>query len=107
MIDADTSRVDQRDLQLQKALEEAGSEVRRADEAIVHLIPKRNVETWVLCLNGEQVYEVTDYSQRGDVDARIPAAAATFFKWSRTNAVLPEHCVPSLGAAIPEARRLE
>ncbi len=28
-------------------------------------------------------------------------------QWTRPNATPPPHCVPSLGAAIPEIRRIE
>jgi hypothetical protein len=106
-IDADTGEVDRRVRQLREALEQAGLAARANGETIVHLIPKRSVETWIVCLSGEQAVELTDYSRRGDVDALIPAAAATLFAWSRPNAMPPANCVPSLSAAIPEVRRLE
>jgi hypothetical protein len=76
-------------------------------EVIVHLIPKRNVETWILCLNDRSVDEITDYSGEGGIDGLIPRAAVTFFEWSRPNATPPTHCVDSLLAAIPEVRRLD
>lgn len=106
-IDADAGPVDQRHRQLRQALQDAGLEIRGNDEAIVHLIPKRNVETWILCLNGEQVNEVIDYSRKEGVYKLIATSAATLFQWSRPNAAVPTHCVPSLEAAIPEMRRLE
>ena len=106
-IDADRGDVDRRLRQLREALEQAGLAARTDGEAIVHLIPKRSVETWILCLSGRQVDEITDYSQEGDVDRLIPSAARTFFEWSRANTTPPAHCVPSLLSAIPEVRRLE
>jgi hypothetical protein len=106
-IDSDTDEVDRRLRQLREALEQARLSARAAAEVIVHLIPKRNVETWILCLSGSQVEEITDYSHEGNVDTLIAAAALTFFEWSRPHATPPLHCVPSLSAAIPEVRRLE
>lgn len=106
-IDADTGDVDRRLRQFREALEQAGLATRSEGEAIVHLIPKRTVETWVLCLSGRQVDEDTDYSRDGGIDELIKPAAITFFDWSRPNAAPPGHCVPSLLAAIPEVRRLE
>ena len=106
-IDADTGDVGQRLRQLQKALDQAGIATRDEAEAIVHLIPKRTVETWVLCLSGRQVDENTDYSREAGIDELIKPAAITFFSWSRPNATPPALCVPSLLAAIPEVRRLE
>ena len=105
-IDADVGDLDRRIRQLQETLEHAGLAARTDDETIVHLIPKRSIETWILCLVGIQVDEVTDYRQRADVDNRIATSAQTFFQWSRPNAAPPAHCVPSLRAAIPEVRRL-
>lgn len=106
-IDADTGDVDRRLRQLREALDHSGADARADGEVIVHLIPKRNVETWILCLSGRQVDEVTDYRHDGDADRLIPTAAVTFFGWSRMNATPPAHCVPSLTAAIIEVRRLE
>jgi hypothetical protein len=67
-IDADTGDADRRLRQFREALEQAGFGARTEDEAIVHLIPKRNVETWVLCLSGRRVDENTDYSIEGGID---------------------------------------
>ena len=106
-IDADVGDVDRRLRQLREALEQAGSATRTDGEAIVHLIPRRSVETWILCLSDRPVDEITDYRQEGDVDRFIPTAALTFFAWSRVNATPPAHCVPSLLSAVPEVRRLE
>lgn len=80
---------------------------RTAREEIVHLIPKRNVETWILCLTGTAVDEIEDYSHRANINKLTPKAAETFYEWTRPNATLPTHCIPSLAAAIPEAQRLE
>jgi len=104
-IDADTSEVSQRCRQLRETLKAADERPRTNEETIVHLIPKRNIETWIFCLNGKAVDETTDYSRR-DVDGLIIDAASSFFDWTRSQATLPSHCVPSLVEAIPEANRL-
>jgi hypothetical protein len=103
VIDADTEEVARRCNQLEEALGAA----RGAKERIVHLIPKRNIETWILCLDGETVDEGEDYRKARGIEVRIGPAAQTFFNWTRPNAVPPSHCIPSLYAAIPEAHRLE
>ncbi len=99
VIDADTDEVSRRVRQLREAL---GTSARRDDEAIVHLIPRRNIETWILHLNGEEVDEEEDYRRR-DVDDLIPTAAASFHAWA---ALTPERCLPSLLGAIEETKRL-
>ncbi len=106
-IDADNHDVDWRARQLRESLKQADLRQREKSEAIVHLIPKRNVETWILCLNDKSVDESTDYSQHKGIDGLIPSAAGTLFIWSRPNAILPMSCVPSLSTAIPEIRRME
>jgi hypothetical protein len=107
VIDADTKEVSERHHQLRDTLKQARSAARVDSEAIVHLIPKRNVETWILCLSGQEVDEVTDYHNERSIDQLIANAGAIFFHWTRPNAALPSNCIPSLSAAIPEARRLE
>ena len=92
--------------QFRESLEHAGLTARAANEAIAHLVPKRNVETWILCLNGKVVDEHTNY-KRENVDGLIAPAAVTFLEWSRPGAEVPASCVPSLLAALPEVRRLE
>jgi hypothetical protein len=99
VIDADTQTVTHRLRQLKEAL---GSDARRDNEAIVHFIPKRNIETWILHLNGEQVDQEADHRNR-DVDDMISAAATIFHVWA---AQPPTDCLPSLSAAIQETKRL-
>ena len=72
----------------------------------MHLIPRRHIETWILCLTGEDVNETTDYHGR-EVDGQIKTAASTLFGWSRPSTEPPERCVHSLHLAMPDVRRLE
>lgn len=106
-IDADTIEVQQRERQLQEALEQAQMERRSERDQIVHLIPKRNIETWFRCLNGIDANEQTDYKNRQDVvvSALIKPAAVAFLEGSR-NAEIPKHWVQSLCIAVLEIQRL-
>ena len=106
-VDADTGDVNRRLFQLSDALIQAQLASRAGGELIAHLIPKRSIETWILCLNDRHVDEDTDYSQEAGIDRQIPSAAIAFFEWSRANVTPPGHCIPSLRLAIPEVRRLE
>ena len=92
---------------LREALAAQNLQDRTDTERIVHLIPKRSVERWILCLDGEVVDEETDYSDRREVDIRIPRAASNFFDWFRRSAGVPLHCLASLRTGIVEVRRLE
>src|SRR5271155_2525999 len=55
MIDADTGSVGDRRQQLERALRDVDESARGPSEAILNLIPRRNVETWILCLNSHEV----------------------------------------------------
>jgi hypothetical protein len=103
VIDADAGEVARRRSQLEEQLQRP----RKAHERIVHFIPKRNIETWILCLDGEIVDEIEDHHSDRGIEDRIGSAARVFFDWTRPNASVPDRCVPSLRAAIPEAQRLE
>lgn len=61
MIDEDTSATAPRVMKLAQALEEGGHDPRSEDEAIVHVIPARNIETWIAYLQGQGVDEVNEY----------------------------------------------
>jgi hypothetical protein len=77
-------------------------------EQVARLIPKRNVETWILGLNEVQVDEVTDYKRtHNDWAALIRTAAVTLFEWTRPNARIPASCVDSLQHGIRELSRLD
>jgi hypothetical protein len=106
-IDADVGDVGRRIRQLDESLTAEGLSQRTAGERIVHLIPKRNIETWIFNLNSRPVDEETDFSRAAGVDEMITSAARTLFEWTRLNAIIPPHCVPSLRLAIEELKRLE
>jgi hypothetical protein len=105
-IDADALEVTTRARQLEEKLAERGLPGRADDEAIIHLIPKRNIETWILYLTGAAVNEETDYRHDARIDAGLPAASIELFARSRPNAAPEAGCIPSLCAAISETRRL-
>lgn len=74
-IDADTETVAERGRQLEEALKKAGEDARRSSESIALLIPKRHIETWIVCLTGQTVDETTDYKSTKDLDSKIQQAA--------------------------------
>jgi hypothetical protein len=109
VVDADTHSVQERLAQLDRVLHDAG--VRPLDsntEQIARLIPKRNVETWILCLNDVPVDEVTDYKRtHNDWTALIRTAVVTLYEWTWPNARIPAKCVDSLQRGIRELSRLD
>lgn len=104
VIDADTGTVEDRLRQLADAL--AVQQISAIDpnaEQIARLVPKRNIETWILCLNREPVAEENDYKKtRDDWNRLIPPAAENLIEWARSNVELPAHVVQSLRQGIEE-----
>ncbi len=107
VLDADNSAVEKRVEQLKMELIQADLNPRTANEKIVHLIPRRNIETWVLSLTGSDVDEQADYKQENGIDSKLHEAAAAFWDLARSHAVPPNNGLPSLLKAIHELRRLE
>lgn len=108
VIDADVGTVQDRLRQLDQALRESGKDpVDATTEHIARLAPKRNIETWTLCLNGHAVDEETDYKKKNhDWTQLIPPAAEILFQWTRPNVEPPAHCIDSLQNGIRELKRL-
>jgi len=108
VIDADTHTVQDRLVQLDQALKDGRKEpVDVEREQIARLVPKRNVETWILCLNMRVVDEKADYKRPAeDWDNLIPQAAETLSEWTHQEAEPPNHCVDSLRKGIKELNRL-
>lgn len=108
VIDADAHTVQDRWRQLDQALKDAEKPpVDVEHEKIVRLIPKRNIETWILCLIEQTVDEETDYKNtRNDWSELIPPAAETLFQWARQGVGLPSCCIESLRTGVKELNRL-
>jgi hypothetical protein len=108
VIDADTHTVQDRWRQLDQTLEDVGKQrVDVEHDQIARLVPKRNIETWILCLNGHAVDEEADYKRtRDDWSDLIPKAAETLAEWTHQNAELPNHCIDSLRSGATELNRL-
>jgi len=107
VVDADTHTVEQRLQQLEQVLEDARQQAIGASEHVARLVPKRNVETWILCLNEHSVNEATDYKRAShDWNTLIPTAAEVLHEWAQSDAELPNHCIDSLRRGVRELKRL-
>lgn len=94
--DADTGSVETRVRELNDQVQ------RRADERILLMIPRRNIETWIRYLCGAPVDEATDYKTR-DPDADACRAAAVKLAVTRE---APEDAPDSLRRFFQELRRV-
>lgn len=107
VIDADRGDIGRRLRQFEEALESARESPRDGVDKVAHFVAKRNIETWILFLAGREVDEDSDYSHEVIGGKKIKDAAAAFHGLTRPNALQPHRSIPSLLAAVPEARRLE
>jgi hypothetical protein len=106
--DADNLSLPERLAQLDRGLAGAGLDPIRIDEQIARLIPRRNVETWILYLNAVAVDEEIDYKRtRNDWVQLTRPAAERLYAWTRPNTRLPDVCIPSLQHGIAELCRLD
>lgn len=108
IIDADVHTVEDRLVQLNRALTDLGEEAVRDQDRVARLVPKRNVETWILCLNDEPgLDEDTDYTrERRHWHDMIPPAARMLCQWTQSPAAPPAHCLSSLQIGVHELRRI-
>ncbi len=108
LIDADILTVQQRTQQLDQALTEAAIQTVDRDEAkIGRLIPRRNIETWILALIEKSVNEEIDYKKtRNDWSSLVRDATGVLYTWTRPNAPIPRACVNSLRLGVVELRKL-
>jgi hypothetical protein len=108
MIDADKHSVQYRLEQLAQVLKDSHEPPLATSDKIARLIPKRNVETWILCLNDKHTLdEAADYTQeRHDWHELIPVAAETLSQWTHSKIEPPAYCVSSLRIGVKELKRL-
>ena len=105
VIDADAHTVRDRKSQLDEKLAESGMELRQPSEGIVAWVPKRNIETWLVQLEGGEANEQDDYKHR--VKTRnYRDQARTFVRYYRDNEHHPPNLVPSMLDAFEETGRI-
>jgi hypothetical protein len=95
--DADTGTVEARVQGLDDQVQ------RRADERILLMIPRRNIETWIRYLCGAPVDEVTNYKPK-EPDAEACRAAAVKLAATRS---APDDAPDSLRRFFQELRRVD
>lgn len=114
VLDADTMTVQERLDTLDRALLSVGQNpIDPNQDKIARLIPKRNVETWILflTLKGEAdppIDETTDYKRTRtgeEWSALIPAAVETLCAWTRPSAALPTNLIAGLRLSVGEISR--
>ena len=113
MLDADTKTVQERLEALDDALKSAGQKpIDLNRDPIARLIPKRNVETWILVLGLEPTAppadEEFDYKPTKSAEewtALVPTAATTLLAWMRPSATLHANLIDSLRRGIREIPR--
>ena len=114
LVDADVRTVQERLDELDRGLDAIGQpRVDPNRDPIARVIPRRNIETWILLLSGPasarlEVNETQDYKQSKsaeDWSALIPAAAEALFALTRPSIAPPRTMIDSLRRGIREISR--
>lgn len=100
VIDADTKEVQDRINEFEKACNIKQVQFRVNDDAVAISVPKRNIETWIYYLNGQQVNE-TDAYQKLERERLCQPAIKNLVKLCKTTG-LAEDAPSSLVAACHE-----
>jgi len=115
VVDADTGTIAQRLGSLNKALkssnEQRVKDICIENERIARLIPRRQIETWILALNDVPVKETKDYKRSTefrhyDWDRNVLPASKRFWDLTRPNFVKPDGLIASLCHAVDEVSRV-
>jgi len=113
VIDADQGTVENRQLQLDSAVKSANLSLRDSNESIVHLIPKRHIETWLAFLdNANDVNETEKYKPQYSFHKRESEAHSLIDKFTELFRLFRNHQsvpnrLPSLTQAFQELERLQ
>lgn len=92
-IDADENTVQYRYQQLNEELDAKGLDRRKPDEQICLLVPKRNIETWIYALLGNNVNESESYPKL-EKESDCQPAVKELVQFVRKDC--PEDLIPSL-----------
>ena len=97
--------VQDRRSELEQACLNAGVPPVQSNEPVIHLIPRRNIETWIrFFLNGPPVDEHTAYEHLSRPSDASPAAEA--FVAHARNHTLPPNAPASLIPSLQEFRKI-
>lgn len=103
--DADVFKVDERIRQLENEVKSQGVKWNRSAELVVLWVPKREIETWIHFLKGEQVDEKRSYRHSGR-PVRCKKEATLFSKYCHDTEEIDCSMVPSLSSAKQEYVRV-
>jgi hypothetical protein len=104
LVDADTKSVEERKQELMTECERNGVPERGDGEHVVLIVPKRNVETWLVYLTGGEVDEETSEWKKKKDDLAKPAGNA-LDEMCHVNQRLRDPSPPSLVEACSEWKK--
>lgn len=103
MVDADTRSVGYRIKELESSCEQ-GISFRGPEEAVAIAVPKRNIETWIAFLKGDNVDETQNYKPQGNKEESECRPFVSNLAGYCKKQVLPTNAPASLHAACKEYR---
>lgn len=104
--DADRHTTAQRKNELDQECDRRGVNPRRADEPVLVLVPRRNIETWFEYVDGQEVDESTNYPKRFAATQHRELADA-LYRMCHERQRLVEPAPPSLAESCDEYAKLK
>lgn len=105
LVDADTKSTGEVRRMLSDELRAQKMDPIGAKDRAAVLVPRRNIETWVVVLDGETADETNDY--RGRVsDGKLQPAGREFLSRLKAAPCPPQDWLPSMKESAAEARKL-
>ena len=106
-IDADAGTVADRQKHLSDELESSNIPARTLAEKIIHLVPRRNIESWIAYLldTAVAIDETMNYPKLKGHERDCQGAVEQLARLFKSTLPLPVNCPPSLVVAISELKR--
>lgn len=104
--DADNNSIEERHEQLMSECERQNIPRRNDNDRVIHVIPRRNIETWFAYLGGSKVDEQTRYPKLNR-ESECDKYARELYRMCNTEQKLREPAPPSLQKACDEYRKLQ
>ena len=106
IIDADACSTDARRAQLDEECERQGIPKRMPHDPVIIMVPRRNIETWLEYLRGEEIDETTAYRKLRRESDCAPLARE-LYRMCYQEQKLAEPAPPSLLEACQEYQKLK
>ena len=104
-LDADRDSLEKARNDLGKSIQSKGVDNVAPHEGVVILIARRNIESWLECLEGREANEDDDYGHRKGKEGEVGQAVKKMMAFVRGTESMPNDVLPSIRGAVEVIRR--